>query len=130
MRRYVVSLIAMTMLLVLLSFVVMFVWPDRWLLAMPFLALYFGVICALQHWIVTKAMFRSPKAFVQQFLGTTVGVLFVHMAVLAIYLFTHPANAKTFTLAFLVGFVVSWVFETLATVMFIRDEKKKRESQQ
>ena len=130
MRRYVVSLIAMTMLLVLLSFVVMFVWPDRWLLAMPFLALYFGVICALQHWIVTKAIFRSPKAFVQQFLGTTVGVLFVHMAVLAIYLFTHPANAKTFTLAFLVGFVVSWVFETLATAMFIRDEKKKRESQQ
>lgn len=130
MRRYVVSLIAMTMLLVLLSFVVMFLWPDRWLLAMPFLALYFGVICALQHWIVSKAMFRSPKAFVQQFLGTTVGVLFVHMAVLAIYLFTHPANAKTFTLAFLVGFVVSWVFETLATVMFIRDEKKKRESQQ
>lgn len=130
MRRYFVSLLIVTLAMVMLSFAVMYVWPERWLLAMPFLALYFGVICLLQHWIVTKALYRSPKAFVQQFLGTTVGVLFVHMAVLAVYLFTHPTHAKPFTLAFLVGFVVSWVFETAATIKFIRDEKKKKESQQ
>ncbi len=127
MRRYFVSVLLMTLLLVLLSFVVMYAWPDRWLLSMPFLALYFGAICIVQHCIVTKALYRSPKAFVQQFLGTTVGVLFVHLAVLAIYLFSHPSHAKTFTLAFLVGFVISWIFETAATVVFIRNEKKKRE---
>lgn len=130
MRRYIVSLLVMTLSLVLLSFIVMYVWPDRWLLAMPFLAIYFGAVCALQHWIVTKALYRSPRVFIQQFLGTTVGVLIIHLAVLAVYLFTHPTNAKTFTIAFLVGFVVSWVFETIATLKFINNEKKKKESQQ
>ena len=117
----------MTLALVLLSFIVMFISPDKWLMAMPFIALYFGIVTGLQHWLVTKAMFRSPKAFVQQFLGTTVGVLFLHLAVMAIYLLTHPGNAKIFTIAFLIDFVVSWVFETLAIVMFIKKEKKKRE---
>ncbi len=126
-RRYIISLLAMTLALVLLSFIVMFISPDKWLMAMPFIALYFGIVTGLQHWLVTKAMFRSPKAFVQQFLGTTVGVLFLHLAVMAIYLLTHPGNAKIFTIAFLIGFVVSWVFETLAILMFIKKEKKKRE---
>ncbi|MBR6292665.1 MAG: hypothetical protein IKR33_07675 [Bacteroidales bacterium] len=126
-RHYIISLLAMTLALVLLSFIVMFISPDKWLMAMPFIALYFGIVTGLQHWLVTKAMFRSPKAFVQQFLGTTVGVLFLHLAVMAIYLLTHPGNAKIFTIAFLIGFVVSWVFETLAILMFIKKEKKKRE---
>ncbi len=126
-RRYIISLLAMTLALVLLSFIVMFISPDKWLMAMPFIALYFGIVTGLQHWLVTKAMFRSPKAFVQQFLGTTVGILFLHLAVMAIYLLTHPGNAKIFTIAFLIGFVVSWVFETLAILMFIKKEKKKRE---
>ena len=127
MRRYLVSLVATTLLMVVLSFVVMYAWPARWLPVMPWLALYFGVVCAVQHWIITKAMFRSPKAFVQQFLGVTVGVLFLHLAVLAVYLFTHPAHAKTFTLAFLIGFVISWVFETVAIVMFVRRQRKENE---
>lgn len=126
-RRYIISLLAMTLALVLLSFIVMFISPDKWLMAMPFIALYYGIVTGLQHWLVTKAMFRSPKAFVQQFLGTTVGILFLHLAVMAIYLLTHPGNAKIFTIAFLIGFVVSWVFETLAILMFIKKEKKKRE---
>lgn len=128
MRRYIVSLLIMTLLLVLMSFAIMYFWPQQWLAIMPFLALYFGIVTGLQHWLVTKAMFKSPKAFVQQFLGTTVGVLFVHLIVLALYLFSHPGNAKLFTIVFLVGFVVSWVFETISILLFVRNEKKKRES--
>ena len=128
MRRYFISLLLMTLALVLLSFIVMYFSPQHWLIIMPFMALYFGVITGIQHMIVTKAMFRSPKAFVQLFLGTTVGVLLLHLAVMAIYLLTHPSNAKLFTIAFLIGFVVSWVFETISLLLFVREEKKKRES--
>lgn len=127
MRRYIIALLAMTLGLVVASLAVMYLRPERWLLAMPLLALYFGVVTAIQHWIVTRALYRSPRIFVQQFLGVTVGVLVVHLAVIAVYLFTHPAHAKTFVIAFLVGFVVSWVFETLATIKFVREEKRKRE---
>ena len=128
MRRYLVSLIVMVLALVLASFLVMYFSPQNWMLVMPFLALYFGIVTGLQHWLVTKAMYRSPKVFVQQFLGTTVGILFVHLAVMAVYLLTHTAHLKVFTIAFLVGFVVSWAFETLMILKFIRNEKKKRES--
>ena len=129
MRRYIIALLLMTLGLVAASFVVMYACPDRWLLAMPLLALYFGIVNAIQHWIVTRAMYRSPRIFVQQFLGVTVGVLVVHLAVIAIYLFTHPTHAKTFVIAFLVGFVVSWVFETVATMKFVRNAKKQAESE-
>ena len=116
MRRYLLALILMTLGLAAASMAVMYAMPDRWLLAMPFLALYFGVVTGVQHWIVTRALYRSPRIFVQQFLG-----------VIAVYLFTHPAHAKTFVIAFLIGFVVSWVFETVAVIHFVRDEKRKRE---
>ncbi len=128
MRRYLLSLIVMVLALVLASFLVMYFSPQNWMLVMPFLALYFGIVTGLQHWLVTKAMYRSPKVFVQQFLGTTVGVLFVHLAVMAVYLLTHTTHLKVFAITFLVGFVVSWAFETLMILKFIRDEKKKRES--
>ena len=128
MRRYLLSLIVMTLVLVLASFLIMYIMPQYWAPIMPLLALYFGVVTGLQHWLVTKAMYRSPKAFVQQVLGTTVGILFVHLAVMAVYLLTHTSHLKIFTISFLLGFVVSWVFETVAILIFIRDEKKKRES--
>ena len=128
MRRYLIFLLVMTLALVLASFVVMWVSPEHYLAAMPLLALYFGIVTGLQHWIVTKAMHRSPRTFVQLFLATVVGMLFLHIVVLAVYLFTHPAHAHIFTVAFLVGYVVSLVFETAALVRFVNDEKRRRQS--
>ena len=127
MRRYCISLVAVTLAMVLLSFLAMWFKPEWYLPVMPFLALYFGVIAGVQHLLVTKAMYHSPKAFVQLFMGTTVGVLLLHLIVMATWLLTHPAQAKLFTVAFLVGFVVSWVFETLAVLQFIRREKRRRQ---
>ena len=127
MRRYCISLVAVTLAMVLLSFLAMWFKPEWYLSVMPFLALYFGVIAGVQHLLVTKAMYRSPKAFVQIFMGTTVGVLLLHLVVMATWLLTHPAQAKLFTVAFLVGFVVSWVFETVAVLQFIRREKRRRQ---
>ena len=127
MRRYCISLVAVTLAMVLLSFLAMWFKPEWYLPVMPFLALYFGVIAGVQHLLVTKAMYRSPKAFVQIFMGTTVGVLLLHLIVMATWLLTHPAQAKLFTVAFLVGFVVSWVFETIAVLQFIRREKRRRQ---
>lgn len=130
MKKYLVSLLALTLAMVLASFVVMWVSPAHYLTAMPFLALYFGVVCGLQHWIVTRAMNRSPRAFVQFFLGSVVGVLFIHLAVLSIYIFTHTAQAKLFTLSFGIGYAATLLFETIALVRFVGEERKKRKSNQ
>lgn len=128
MRRYYISLLSVSLVLVLASFAVMWFAPQTFIVAMPILVLYFAVLTLVQHTIVVKAMQRSPKTFVQLFLGTTVGVLFIHLIVLATFLLTTPAQGRRFLIAFCIGYVVYLVFETVALVRYVDNEKKKRQS--
>ena len=125
-KLYLISLLAVTLLMAVAAFMVLWFSPKHFLTVMPMLALYFGVVCGVQHWAVTRAMYRSPRTFVQVFLGSVVAVLFVHIIVLAIYLFTHTAQARPFLIAFGVGYAVSLVFETVALVLFVDGERKRR----
>ena len=127
MKRYLISLLLTTLVLVLASFLVMWTAPESYLPVMTVLALYFAVICVIQHLLVTRAMNRSPRTFVQVFLGSVVGVLFIHIVVLAVYLLTHPSHAKLFTIAFSIGYAVSLVFETVALVRCVDRERKRRQ---
>ncbi|MBR1785336.1 MAG: hypothetical protein IJ760_07890 [Bacteroidales bacterium] len=125
-KRYIVALLALTLAMVIASFVVMWVSPAHYIAAMPLLALYFGVVCGVQHWVVTRAMSRSPRAFVQVFLGSVVAVLFIHLAVLAVFLFTRTAQARPFLVAFCIGYFASLVFETVALVQYVKAERNRR----
>lgn len=125
-KRYLISLLIVTLLMVTASFIVLWTCPGNFLVEMPLLALYFGVICGLQHWVVTRAMYRSPRTFVQVFLGSVVAVLFIHIIILAIYLFTNTLHARPFLIAFCIGYAVSLVFETVALVQFVKQERTKR----
>jgi hypothetical protein len=129
MRRYYIALVAMALLLALASFVVMWTAPQAFLPVMPLLALYFAVVTGVQHYIVLKSMYQSPRRFVQVFLAATVAILFVHLVVFAVYLFTHTAHAKPFALAFCIGFAAMMVFETTAMVLTIGNERKKNQQQ-
>lgn len=126
MKKYLLALLTLTLLVTLASVAVMWLWPEKFLPVMPLLALYFCVVTGVQHFLVTKSMNRSPKTFVQVFLGSVVGVLFLHLVMLAAYLFTHTAQARLFTIAFGVGYAISLVFETVALVRFVNREKLRR----
>jgi hypothetical protein len=128
MRRYYISLLLVSLVLILASFMVMWFAPKVFIVAMPLLVLYFAILTLVQHTIVVKAMQRSPKTFVQLFLGTTVGVLFIHLIVLATFLLTTPAQGPRFLIAFCIGYVVYLVFETVALVRYVDNEKKKRQN--
>jgi hypothetical protein len=128
MRRYYISLLLVSLVLILASFAVMWFAPHTFIMAMPLLVLYFAILTLVQHTIVVKAMQRSPKTFVQLFLGTTVGVLFIHLIVLATFLLTTPAQGRRFLIAFCIGYVVYLVFETVALVRYVDNEKKKRQN--
>lgn len=128
MRRYYISLIAVALVMVLASFVVMWTAPESYLGVMPLLALYFAVITGIQHYIVVKSMYQSPKRFIQVFLAVTVATLFIHLLVLACYLFTHTHQAMSFTIAFGIGFAAMLVFETVSLVLLINREKKNRQN--
>jgi len=126
MKKYYVTLLCVTLALTLLSLAVMWFMPQSYLPVMPLLALYFGVVTGVQHWVVCKAMYKSPRAFVQLFLGSIVAVLVLHIIVLVSWLLTHPTQAKMFALAFCVGYAVFLVFETVALVAFVNRERKKK----
>ena len=129
-RRYLVALCATTLAMVLAAFVVMWTAPAQYHLFMPVLALYFGLVSGAQHLLVTRSMNRSPRAFVQWFLGSVTGVLLLHIIVLAVFMFTHPQDAKPFAITFLIGYVVSLVFETIALVLFVKNERQRRKDNQ
>lgn len=126
MKRYYIALVVVALVLALASFVVMWTAPERFLTVMPLLALYFAAVTGVQHWLVVKSMYQSPRRFVQFFLATTVGTLFLHLVVFAAYLFTHTQQAKLFAIAFCIGFAVMLVFETVSLVLLINREKKNR----
>ena len=126
MRRYFVSLILVTLLMALASFILLWTKPEFFIIAMPLLALYFGVVTGVQHFLVVKSLYKSPRTFVKTFMASTIGVLFIHLAIVAIYLFTNPQNGKPFLWAFCIGYLVCLVFETTALVQLINSEKKKR----
>ena len=128
MSRYYISLLLVSLVLLLASFAVMWFATQTFIMAMPLLVLYFAILTLVQHTIVVKAMQRSPKTFVQLFLGTTVGVLFIHLIVLASFLLTTPAQGRRFLIAFCIGYVVYLVFETVALVRYVDNEKKKRQN--
>lgn len=127
MRRYLLSLLVMSIVLVLAAFIVMWATPEVFIVAMPLLVLYFAVLTLVQHILVVRGMSRSPKTFVQIFLGTTIGVLFIHLIVLATFLITTPGQGRRFLIAFCIGYVAYLVFETVALVRFVDREKKKRQ---
>ena len=126
MKRYYIALVVVALVLALVSFVVMWTIPERYLTVMPLLALYFAAVTGVQHYFVVKSMYQSPKRFVQFFLATTVATLFLHLVVFAAYLFTHTQQAKLFAIAFCIGFAVMLVFETVSLVLLINREKKSR----
>ena len=127
MKRYYISLLAVTLALTLLSFAIMWFAPDRYFPAMPLLALYFGLVTGVQHWVVVKAMYKSPRAFVQIFLGSIVAVLLLHIAVMVFYLLSNPTHAKSFALAFCVAYVVLLVFETVSLVLLVKRKRNNTE---
>ena len=103
--------------------------PGHFIVAMPLLVLYFAAVTALQHWIVVRAMSRSPKTFVQVFLGSTIAALMLHLVVIAAYLLGGGVRPKLFLIAFCVCYVAYLAFETVALVRYVDSEKKRRRQQ-
>ncbi len=125
MKRYLIGLSVLSAVMLLLSLVAKGV-------AMPFLApvptwmlvvavLYFAVAYGVQYWMTVGSVNKNPRAFVQFFLATTVGVLFLHTVVLVGGMLMNPAGGKRFAIAFLILYVVFTVYMTVSLVRFMKN---------
>lgn len=129
MRKYIVKLLIVTLLLVISALALMMAGWEHYQTVMPFIPLYFAVVTGVEHWAILESMRKSPRTFVKNFLGVTVGVLFVHLAVMSLWMFTHVQQAKWFAVAFCVCYAAHLFFETIALVVLMRNANKKNEEE-
>lgn len=121
MKRYYLILIVLTAVLAVVAWGVGKSLGQAIFIALPF---YFGIVTGVQHYVVANSLKKDPRTFIKNFLGLTVGTLFLHLVVLSLWAFTHIPTAKPFIIAFGVGFLVYLVFETLMLVLLVRSNKK------
>ncbi|MCR4659047.1 MAG: hypothetical protein K5650_01990 [Bacteroidales bacterium] len=124
-RKYYAALLALTALLVVASLVVMWTAPQKFHYIMPLTALYFAVVTGLQHWFVVTSAQKAPRTFIKNFLGATVGVLLLHLVVMALYMFTHTAVARLFIVGFCICYVAYLCFETTALVLYVKRKRNE-----
>ena len=125
MKQYYVTLIIITILLVLAAFCTLWFADGIFQTILPFLPLYFAVVTGLQHHVVVKSLYKDPRTFVKNFLGLTVGSLFLHLVLLCIWAFTHIPSARTFILAFCICYIVYLAFETVQLVLLVRSKRSQ-----
>ena len=125
MKQYYVTLIIITILLVLAAFCTLWFADGIFQTILPFLPLYFAVVTGLQHYVVVKSLYKDPRTFVKNFLGLTVGSLFLHLALLCLWAFTHIPTARTFVLAFCICYIVYMTFETIQLVLLVKHKRNE-----
>ena len=125
MKRYLTGLGVLSAAMLLLSFVAkwtampLFGPVPTWMLVVA--VLYFAVAYGVQYWMTVSSVNKNPRAFIQFFLATTVGVLFLHIVVLVGGMLLNPAGGKRFAIGFLILYVIYTVYMTVSLVRFMKN---------
>ena len=125
MKKYYILLIATTIVMIVAVFCTLWFAHGIYQPVMPFLPLYFALITGLQHYAVVKSFYKDPRTFVKNFLGLTVGSLFLHLAILCSWSLTHIHQARTFIIAFCICYIVYLAFETITLVLIVKNKREQ-----
>lgn len=130
MKRYFIHIIILTLILVIANFILLWSGSENYSSLIPIFVLYFAVITAIQHNVVTKSMLKDPRTFVKNFLGISVGAMMLHLVIVFAYAISQMKsanqahNAKMVIVSFCILFVVFLAFETIELVLFVRKYKE------
>lgn len=123
-KKYFIRLAILTDLCLVATIALLLFSPANYLVAMTLLVAYFTALTIAQNIVIVKALQKDPRDFIKIFFGVTVGILMLHLAVLFAYMYTHLQQAKLFTIAFLVGYVLFTTFEVVELLNYIRRQSK------
>lgn len=130
MKRYFIHIIILTLILVITSFILLWSGSENYSFLIPIFILYFAVITAIQHNVVTKSMLKDSRTFVKNFLGISVGAMMLHLVIVFAYAISQMKsanqahNAKMVIVSFCILFVIFLAFETIELVLFVRKYKE------
>ena len=124
MKKYAAALLAVTAALVAAALSTLWFGEGLFRPALALLPLYFAAVTGATHLFVVRSLRKEPRVFVKNFLGVTVGSLFLHLCVLIAWTLTHLADAKVFVAGFCVGYAAYLLFETAALVLVVRRARR------
>lgn len=130
MKKYFIHIIILTLILVITSFILLWSGSENYSSLIPIFVLYFAVITAIQHNVVTRSMLKDPRTFVKNFLGISVGAMILHLVIVFAYAISQMKsanqahNAKMVIVSFCILFVIFLAFETIELVLFVRKYKE------
>ena len=96
MKRYLISLLSMTLLMVVVSFILMWAKPDFFLPIMPVVALFLAVVYGVQHVVIRRSKDRDARNFVRIYFVATTIALIVNLVVIIAWALTHVSTMKPF----------------------------------
>ncbi|MBQ9638630.1 MAG: hypothetical protein IJV22_03625 [Bacteroidales bacterium] len=120
MKRYLISLLSMTLLMVVVSFILMWAKPDFFLPIMPVVALFLAVVYGVQHVVIRRSMDRDARNFVRIYFVATTIALIVNLVVIIAWALTHVSTMKPFLVWYFVCYFAFLVFETVVQLLFVR----------
>lgn len=120
MRKYYISLLVVTCILILASFIIMWTMPQYFIIGMPLLALYFAVVTGLEHYLIIKSAQKDPRTSVRNFLGISVGTMMMHLILIIVCMFRFISVAKLIAISFLIGCGTYLIFETIALIIMVK----------
>ncbi len=77
---------------------------------------YFSAVCYISQHIMSRTLAKKPNKFPQAFMLVEFGKIFLHIVVLAGFVYAHkndPSSAKAFLVFFAAMFLIYLVFGTL-----------------
>jgi hypothetical protein len=122
-NKFVIQLLVFSGILGILAYGLTFVLPGNYFSpALPFLFPFFFSMTAIVFNYLVKSTEKKFNRFANRFMLTTFIKLFVYMAVLLVYVFTHKEDAVPFILAFFILYVAYTVFDVVILLKYTRPE--------
>jgi len=72
------------------------------------------------HYFTLRTKEKKAGAFVGFFMGATLAKLLLYCTIIIIYIMNFKEDAKTFTVVFLLSYIVYTVFEVFSLQKFMR----------
>jgi hypothetical protein len=125
-NKFIIQLFIFSSVLGIIAYGLTFVLPENYFSpVLPLLFPFFFSITVIVFYYLIKSKGKKFNRFVNRFMMITFIKLFVYMAVLLAYVFTHKEDAVSFILAFFILYVAYTVFEVIIMLKHTQQEKDK-----
>jgi len=123
-KKIAIQLFILTILLTIAGFLVMkYILPEHYFTGYLFMPLLLFVITFSVHRYLIIASREDSKKFTYKFMGATGLKMFIYLVMMVIYLLLDKNHAVPFLVSFLILYVLYSLFEVLAVLKYLKNNR-------